>query len=171
MDAIKEAKEMVFAVIAALIIYNAASLLFETHVPVTAVVSTSMEHPTQFSEWWATKEREYAALNISKKDFLSYPYGEGMYVGDMVLVVNATVMKGDVIVYHPDAGCFANVRTSDTIIHRVVSTEPLLTKGDNNAAPDVKNGKSCIVSVEGKAVIGAPLLGYPRLLLFRIAGI
>jgi|SRR3989344_1713635 len=171
MDALKELKELAFAIIVALLIYQAASLLLGTRVPVTAVVSTSMEHATQFSEWWTTKEKEYLAFNVTKEEFLSYPYGEGMYVGDMVMVVNTTIRKGDVIVYHPESGCFANVKTADTIIHRVVSTEPLVTKGDNNAAPDVKEGKSCIVSVEGKAVIGAPLLGYPRLLLFRMTGI
>ncbi|MBI4014969.1 MAG: hypothetical protein HY365_03365 [Candidatus Aenigmarchaeota archaeon] len=171
MDVLKEMKEMIFAVAVALILYNAASLLFGTHVPVTAVVSTSMEHTAQFGGWWTMKEREYSAFNVTKEEFLSYPYNEGMYVGDMVLVMNATIRKGDVIVYHPATGCFDSVKTTDTIIHRVVSTEPLLTKGDNNPGPDVKNGKSCIVSIEGKAVIGVPLLGYPRMLLFRMTGI
>ena len=119
---------------------------------------------------------KYSQLNITREDFLSFPYKKGLYVGDIVIVKKTDdIKKGDVIVYHPAEGCFDNVPPKATIIHRVISTDPLVTKGDNNDNPDTLNrrmdGKTCIVAIEGKAIAALPLLGYPRTVLFRIAGI
>ncbi|MBI4018842.1 MAG: S26 family signal peptidase [Candidatus Aenigmarchaeota archaeon] len=172
----KELAEVALAVIVALAAYQTAALLLGTNVPVTSVVTGSMEHSVDFDQWWSMSETEYSKFNITREDFLSFPYKKGLYVGDIVVVKKSDgIKKGDVIVYHPYEGCFDNVPPKATIIHRVVSTNPLVTKGDNNDNPDTLNrridGKSCILSIEGKAIATLPLLGYPRTILFKIIGI
>ena len=149
----KEIAELALAVIIALAAYQAVGFLFGTTVPVTSVVTPSMEHSADFADWWDANNAKYSALNITKEDFLSFPYRKGLYVGDMVIVMKTNdLKKGDVIVYHPLNGCFEGISTKATIIHRLVSVEPLVTKGDNNPRPDMAGDKNCIVSVEGKAV-------------------
>ena len=171
MDLKKEVKELVIAVIVVWVIYQGISILLGTAVPVTSIVSSSMEHPLDLDEWWTENQEKYHKYEITKEEFNSYSFRNGLYIGDMIVVMNSEIKQGDVIVYHPKEGCFPKISSRDTIIHRVISVDPIITKGDNNRNPDLINGESCILSIEGKAILGAPLVGYPRLLLFWTAGI
>jgi signal peptidase I len=172
MDILKEFKEIIIAVILVLVLYNGLSFVLGTTVPVTSIVSQSMQHSSNFEEWWAFNEGKYSEFNITKESFSSFPYKDGLYIGDMIVVAKAEQINiGDVIVYHPADGCFPGISSKETIIHRVVSTDPILTKGDNNPSPDLFREKSCVTKIEGKAVLGLPLLGYPRLLLFQLTGV
>ncbi len=160
---------------------------FNTGTPVVAVYSCSMEHNT-YSNWWYycnsrpedvcgkdasginTQDFDqywdlcgdwYMQRNITKEEFTSFPFHNGLEVGDMVLVANTgDVEVGDIIV-------FATSYRQVPIIHRVVQDDPLLTKGDNNGSPD--NFGS--VTVYGKAIFRIPLLGWVKIMFTQLTGI
>ncbi len=160
----KDIAELITAFIAAWIFYQGLAFALGTPLPVVSVVSDSMFHGTQFEEWWSAKSGYYLGSGISRNDFLSFPFMNGLAQGDLLVVVRPDGIKaGDVIIYQPQHGCFS---TDGTIIHRIVKTEDgkYTTKGDSNPVSD-----RCTVKKEqilGKAAVIAPLLGYPRLALF-----
>lgn len=154
-----------------------------TETPVVAVESCSMEHSTinnwwyqcgplrpdevcgtsaagydvtNFDDYWKLCGGWYESRNMTKQEFESFPFGNGLDVGDMILVMNTEdVRTGDIIVFNQPL-------RQVPIIHRVYSVNgsAVLTKGDNNLSPD----PSATGKIYGKAVFRIPLLGWVKIL-------
>ncbi len=161
----RDAIEIVAAFAAAWVFLQGLGFALGTNMPIVSVVSESMFHTGMaFGDWWDAKAAYYTSRGIGRQDFVSFPFANGLAQGDMLVVIKPdNVNVGDVVIYQPQPGCFS---VDKTIIHRITGTENgrYVTKGDNNAGHD-----PCLVSKEqvlGEAVAVAPLLGYPRILLF-----
>jgi signal peptidase I len=150
------------------LIYPGLGLIFGTTFPVVAVVSDSMEHPSDFNSWWAQHEDFYLKQNITDIDFIRYPFKNGFNKGDIMVLIGTDPQKveiGDVIVYES--------KKRYPIIHRVINIRDtggeyyFETKGDNNPYQirsfdlDEKNVSSD--SYLGKAVFRIPWLGYIKI--------
>jgi len=88
-----------------------------------------------------------------------------LYPGDIVIATKPEKLNiGDIIIYH--ANCYA--LPNEDIIHRIIGfeDEKIITKGDNNLVKD-----PCPVEknqVKGKVIFTIPLLGWPKLLLYKL---
>ncbi len=159
--AYRDALEIVAAFIAAWIFYQLVGLALGTQMPVVSVVSESMYHNgIGFDGWWTARSGYYTEHGIGKQEFLSFLFANGLAQGDMLVTVKPDNLSvGDVVIYQPK-------NSKITIIHRIVGVAEsgYVLKGDNNQRED-----PALVSKEqilGKAVAVAPLMGYPRILLF-----
>ncbi|MFH1642318.1 MAG: signal peptidase I [Nanoarchaeota archaeon] len=150
------------------VVYPGLGFFLSTTHPIVAVVSGSMEHSSQFDNWWNLNEGWYSSKGITEQDFLSYPYKNGFNKGDIMILKGqdpSVIKLGDVIVFRSSR--------PDPIIHRVVKKWDekgvyyFQTKGDNN--PD--SIKSSYLDetrifeerLIGKAVFRIPLLGYIKI--------
>jgi hypothetical protein len=146
--------------------------------PLVAVVSSSMEHDGSFDTWWSsqavcqnkacTQEEFYAQHDISKEDFLDFRFKNGFNKGDvMILTSPKNINVGDTLVFFS--------RDGRPIIHRVISLQPLQTKGDHNVAQIVDmNINEKDVSQHpliGKASVRIPFIGYVKILFVSILSI
>ena len=86
---------------------------------------------------------------------MKWPFSDGFNKGDIMVLANPEEIKnGDVIVYKTN-------RIQYPIIHRAISTDPIIAKGDNNSREDnEKINKDMIV---GKAILRIPLLGWIKI--------
>lgn len=126
---------------------------------IVAIMSSSMEHSGMEDLYYDTY---FMNLNYSINDINNFAYSNGLNIGDVILVRqtnNYTV--GDIIVFYGEG-------FNDKIIHRIVSTDPLTTKGDNNI--DSYSFDQNITHVVGEVVLRIPFLGYPRWLMYLALG-
>lgn len=156
----REIAELVVAIALAWIALQAFGIVMGTGMPIVSVVSQSMYHQDNFSQWWAGHGKFYENINITEEQFLKLPMPNGFDRGDLLLVKNEAPKIGDIVIYF---------RGGITIVHRVVEITDTgyITKGDNNLGQDPPVAKN---QVGGKVIGGFPLLGYPRYLLY-LAGI
>ena len=157
-----------------------------TQTPVVAVFSCSMEHndynswfckikenevcgkdmsgydPTNFDDYWKLCGSWHETQNISKNKFESFPFTDGLEVGDMIIVLNTNDFKvGDIIIFDTDFRKYP-------IIHRIYADgSKILTKGDNNSGPDSFEK----TKIHGKAILKIPLLGWVKILFTEVTGI
>ncbi|MBN2421363.1 hypothetical protein JXB27_03740 [Candidatus Woesearchaeota archaeon] len=153
------------------LIFPAMGFALGSQFPMVAVVSSSMEHDGNFDSWWSsqaycgnricTQEKFYAQYNISKEDFQEFIFRNGFNKGDVMVLSSPSKLKaGDVVVF------FA--RDGRPIIHRVISLDPLQTKGDHNQDQienNLLNEKN--ISREnliGKVSIKIPWIGYVKII-------
>lgn len=154
------------------IVYPGLGLIFGTSYPVVAVVSSSMEHSSNFEKWWSSNENYYSEFGINKEDFSEYIFKNGFNKGDIIVLRGSKPEKttfGDVIVF--------NGGRKDPIIHRVIkkwyegNVYYFQTKGDNNARSisgmETKINENLIV---GKALFRIPFLGYVKILFVDFIG-
>jgi len=135
-----------------------------------SVVSSSMEHDGNFEKWWnsqayclnatCTQEEFYSQYNITEAEFKNFKFKNGFNMGDvMVLTSNKNIKVGDTIVFFAKDG--------RPIIHRVISLNPIQTKGDHNPTQiqtNVLNEKNVSgYKIIGKASFGIPLIGYIKI--------
>ena len=158
-------------VIVKFVIYPLLGLLFGTSHPIVAVVSSSMEHPNGFDEWWRSNSDWYEAYGFSKTDTKKWPFRNGFNKGDIMILKGKNVKyikNGDVIVFRGNS--------NDPIIHRVVkkdidNSEYLFqTKGDNNPDSFEGLGETDITEdkIIGIAVFRIPYLGWVKILFVDI---
>ena len=172
-------REILTALVFAVVFYQILSIFLSVSIPITSVVSNSMDHNNDFDRWWSSKIDIYKDYDFTKSDFQEFPFKKGINKGDLIIstgIKKEDIEIGDVIIYKPkDGNCFKGLTSDNTIIHRVVRIDDeIYTMGDsvNNNMEDVdSNEKSCIGNIEGKAILALPLLGNPRLFIFEIAGI
>lgn len=135
-------KDFIIAFIAAFLFIKFLGLLLATPMPVVSVVSDSMLYD--------------------------------LHRGDMLVLTNhGEITEQDIIVY-------LNKDVGYPIIHRVVGfvevdgEEKIITKGDNNERRDcwsqiIYNEDVCWSAsyddVKGKAILAAPVLGYPKIII------
>ncbi len=142
------------------IIYPGLGLIFQTALPVVAVVSSSMEHNGNFDQFWERQGSWYEENGITKEEFLTYPMKNGFNKGDiMFLYGSKNIRKGDIIVFKGSS--------QNPIIHRVVkiNNNGYQTKGDNN--PDSYKQLNEINinpdNVLGKAFLKIQYLGWIKI--------
>ena len=137
------------------IIYPGVGLVLGTEFPIVAVVSSSMEHNSNFNNWWSDNDNFYRSWNITKEEFQDFRFINGFNKGDIMVLANPEEIKnGDVIVYKTN-------RIQYPIIHRAISTDPIIAKGDNNSRED--NEKINKDMIDGKEILRIPLLGWIKI--------
>jgi len=142
------------------IFFPLLSLVTGSPLPLVVVESCSMYHDASFDDWWFQNGAWYEQSKISESDFLSYPFKEGLNKGDIILVWGrSSYEKGEIIIF--------NAQTTYPLIHRIISSEPIETKGDHNLGqlPIEKNIQED--AIMGKAVVRIPLLGWLKLIFFE----
>ncbi|HLD19471.1 MAG TPA: signal peptidase I [Candidatus Nanoarchaeia archaeon] len=143
---------------------------FGTSHPIVAVVSGSMEHDSNFDDWWAEQEKVYKPFGITKGDFEKFPMKNGFNKGDIIILFGVKpddLKKGDIIVFSAQN---SRVRP-DPIIHRVVSINgdpaTVQTKGDHNLgqirSPELDETNIKWTQVIGRASLRIPLVGYVKI--------
>ncbi|MBI4143777.1 signal peptidase I [Candidatus Woesearchaeota archaeon] len=150
------------------LVYPVLGFVLGTQYPIVAVVSCSMDHEAGFEKWWqspsikGTQEDFYSSYNITKQDFLRFPFKRGFWKGDlMVLGSPKNAKTGDVIV-------FFSKYTSQPIIHRVIAkNDEFITKGDGNNAPDPLMDRASKEQVVGKALLRVPFAGWLKVGLIK----
>ena len=153
------------------IVYPGLGFLLSTTHPVVAVVSESMEHNSNFNDWWEKSKDWYASNNIQKEKFMEFPLKNGFNKGD-IIVLNGkkpeNIMVGGIIV-------FWSAR-KDPIIHRVVKKWQendiyyFQTKGDNYKTNPVSINNMILDEtrisqgqIVGNAIFRIPFLGYIKI--------
>jgi len=128
------------------IFYPGLGFALGTSHPLVAVVSSSMEHPGGFDQWWGSGccmdnpklcliKKSQAELysewyGIGKEEFREFSYRNGFNKGDIMLLVGAESLEvGDIIVY-------VSEDYPEPVIHRIVrineTSKTYSTKGDHN---------------------------------------
>src|SRR3989338_7009491 len=68
------------------IVYPGLGFLLQTSHPVVAVVSESMEHNSNFDEWWDKSNKWYINNGIKKEEFVNFPLKNGFNKGDIMVL-------------------------------------------------------------------------------------
>jgi len=152
------------------VIFPVMAFMLGSIVPVVAVVSSSMEHDGSFDNWWSsqaycgaeicTQKQYYENIGITKEEFSDFEFKNGFNKGDVMILSSAENLElGDTIVYLAGNG--------KPIIHRIISLDPLETKGDNNVAQIFTQGldESQVSKnpILGKASLRLPFIGYVKI--------
>lgn len=143
------------------VFFPVISLFLGTSLPLVVVESCSMYHESSFDEWWLQNAPWYEDHRIKDYHFKEYPFKNGISKGDVIIVSGrGNYSEGDVLIF--------NSEYQYPIIHRIVTTDPLGTKGDHNGdqlAAEVDINSSQII---GKAVVRIPALGWLKLIFFEL---
>jgi len=140
------------------------------------VESCSMHHQGDFDDWWFRYGEQYDRFGISKEYFKTFSMPTGFNKGDIMFVWGRSNSKiGDIIVFTPNSESTAQ----HPIIHRVITTEPFGTKGDNGKTnPRQLDGSNTQrldetsikpEQIMGKAVARIPALGWIKLVFFEFS--
>ncbi|PIN96538.1 hypothetical protein COU56_00165 [Candidatus Pacearchaeota archaeon CG10_big_fil_rev_8_21_14_0_10_31_9] len=165
---------IVFVVLAFIVIkfifFPALTLTTGTSLPLVIVESCSMYHDKSFDLWWTENGEWYEDRNISKDKFEEYNLKNGFSKGDIFLVTRAKDIEiGDTII-------FLSGNAQRPIIHRVVSLDPIETKGDNNDRQFTQTNNAEKIDetnipqdkIIGKTtLIRIPFLGWVKLVFFE----
>ncbi len=131
-----------------------------TPLPLVVVESCSMYHEVGFDDWWNQNAPWYEQKGISEESFRAFSLRNGLNKGDIVFVWGrAPIDVGDVIIF--------NSVYQYPLIHRVVSLDPLETKGDHNAGQLDAERDIAPDQVLGRAVGKVPALGWVKLIFFE----
>ncbi|NCO11093.1 hypothetical protein CO038_03730 [Candidatus Pacearchaeota archaeon CG_4_9_14_0_2_um_filter_39_13] len=142
------------------VFFPAMSLVTATPLPLVVIESCSMYHNTDFDNWWEQNEAWYKNRRIDKAEFEEFSFKNGLNKGDIILLWGrGDYNPGDVVVFQ------AGLR--NPIIHRLVSENPLSTKGDNNAGQLAVEQDIDEEQVIGKSVARVPGLGWLKLIFFE----
>jgi len=142
-------------VIVKFLVYPGLGLLFNTPFPVVAVVSSSMEHNSNFDGWWENNKDYYFAKQITKDQFETFDFHHGFNKGDIMVLQGVKEYNiGDILVY-------STTYYNYPIIHRIIEKDPIITKGDNNNIADPKEVSE--TQIQGKAIVKIPLLGWIKI--------
>lgn len=142
------------------ILFPVISLISGTSLPLVIVESCSMHHNANFDSWWNQNGAWYEKINLSKSEFSEFTMKNGFTKGDVILVSSPKRIKqGDIIIF--TAG------TRYPIIHRIISENPLETKGDNNLEQLIIEKNISKEVVLGKAVGKIPFVGWVKLIFFE----
>lgn len=176
---------IVYALLGILLAYSinyVLGIVLNTSMPLVVVVSNSMSHfpnsyicgtfvtnyKNNFENYWLACNKSYERFNITKELFLTFPFKNGLEIGDVVVIVGSKEYKvGDVIVYQPKGSKYS-------IIHRIVAINEdgtYQTKGDRNNAQFPYEKSIEISQIRGKGIIRIPLVGLPRVFVNWVIGI
>jgi signal peptidase I len=148
------------------------SLATGSPLPLVVVESCSMYHETNYDDWYQKNAAWYEPKQITRSVFNSFPFKNGLTKGDIIFVWGYSKPKlGDIIIFKPNEDSNAK----NPIIHRVVSLDPLATKGDHNSEQLTKHNNMQALDetkinpdqVIGKSVFKIPVLGWIKLIFFE----
>jgi signal peptidase I len=155
-----------------LVLFPLLSLITGSPLPLVVVESCSMYHTSSFENWWSQNAAWYEEKGITEEEFKEYSLKNGFNKGDIILIVGSEKYeKGDIIVFNPNQDALSN----KPIIHRIISEEPIATKGDYNSDQLRKDNNNQKIDetkiypqqIIGKSVIKIPLLGWIKLIFFE----
>src|SRR3989344_1645259 len=110
------------------IIFPTLSFITASPLPLVVVESCSMYHSENFEKFWSNSKVWYENKDVQKEQFEKFTLKNGFSKGDIIIIWGRFEPKiGDIIVFEP-----GNTNTKHPIIHRIVSLNPIQTKGDNN---------------------------------------
>jgi hypothetical protein len=161
------ADAILILIIGNFILFPGIGMALNSDFPVVAVISGSMDHQDEdFNDWWLQKAQQYEIYNISQSDFENFYAENGFDKGDVLVIKGVPIAElkvGDVIVYSvPQRG--------DPIIHRIVSLDPISTKGDANSGQISFERAIPENQVHGKAVALIPYLGWVKVGAVELLG-
>lgn len=144
------------------VFFPGLSLITGTSLPLVIVESCSMYHHEDGFE--RTFESDvYENNGLSLADTGNWIFQNGFSKGDVIFVVGAkNVEVGDVIIFNGGA--------QHPLIHRVVSTDPIATKGDNYKTNSQQLSVEKSISenqLVGKALFKVPFIGWAKLIFFE----
>ena len=155
------------------VFFPVMSFITGTSLPLAIVESCSMYHDNKnFDSWWDNNVQWYENNKITKQDFESFTLKSGFSKGDIFFVLG--VKKEDIKV--GDVILFSSGNQNRVIIHRVVSLDPLGTKGDNNALQFNKMNNAEQIdetNIHDSQIVGRvtkgriPLLGWIKLIFYE----
>ena len=144
-----------------LILFPLLSFITNTSLPLVVIESCSMYHESSFDSWWQSNSNWYESKNINKEHFESYPFKNGLNKGDIIFVWGRSeYKKGDIIIFEAD--------TRYPIIHRIVSLNPISTKGDHNSGQLPIESSIDKEKILGKSIARIPYLGWIKLIFFDL---
>jgi len=178
---------IIIFVVIKLIFFPALSLIFGTSLPLAIVESSSMDHNSvitsganydlcgktfsnskffNLNEYWQECGSWYENKNITKEQFSEFKFKNGFRKGDIMIIFGKKTENlkiGDVLIF--------NGGSAHPIIHRIVSLNPLQTKGDHNAEqigirPDSKGIDETNIKesqIVGVAIAKIPYVGYLKI--------
>jgi len=147
-------------VIIKFIFFPTLSFITAAPLPLVVIESCSMYHAGSFDSWWNQNEVWYEDKKIIKENFEEFPFKNGLNKGDIILLWGRGEYKtGDIIVFQ--AGM------QNPIIHRMISEDPISTKGDNNLGQLDIETRIDEEQVLGKSIFRIPGLGWLKLLFFE----
>lgn len=115
-------------------------------------------------EYWQECGKWYEDKNITQEQFSNFPLKKGFRKGDLVIIFGKRdISLGDVIIFDSGKGT--------PIIHRVISLNPLETKGDHNSGQLIPGNNLNNINeigikqeqVIGTAVFRIPYIGWVKL--------
>ncbi len=158
------------------IFFPTLALITGTKLPIVIVESCSMYHDREFSKWWGFNRNWYDEHDIAENNFSQFPLENGFAKGDIFFVTGikrSEAKMGDVII-------FTSGNAKRAIIHRVVSLDPIQTKGDNNPSQftlemNEKSNPERIdeTNIQKSQIVGKviplkiPYLGWAKLIFFE----
>ena len=163
---------VLIVVIIKFIFFPGLSFFTGTQLPLVVVESCSMYHDSSFDSWWDKNAAWYESKGIIKEDFEGYRFKNGLSKGDIIFVIGTdNPKKGDTIIFVPNIE--SQQRTP--IIHRIISSNPIGTKGDNNIDQLKLNTNSKRIDetnisqdrIIGKSIFRIPYLGWIKLIFFE----
>ena len=162
------ADAIIIILIGKFLLFPGLGMVLGSDFPVVAVVSNSMNHQqVSIDDWWKQNSDLYSKYNISKSQFEQFYLEDGFKQGDVLVIrgVPADELEvGDIIVYS------TQVR-KDPIIHRVVSLDPIATKGDSNSGQISFERDISTEQIHGKAVFLVPYIGWVKVGFLKIFGL
>ena len=143
-----------------LIFFPALSFAFATQLPIVVVESCSMYHESEFNTWWEHNALWYKDVDILREEFEKFPFRNGLNKGDIVFVSGRGDYEvGDIIIFSSSY--------TYPLIHRIISENPLETKGDHNFGQLAEETEISKDAVLGKAVGRVPGAGWIKLVFFE----
>lgn len=143
------------------IFFPALTLITGSSLPLVVVESCSMYHEIPFDSWWEKNAVFYEQRNITKSDFESFKFQNGLNKGDIIIVWGKSDYKiGDTIIF--------NAGTQHPLIHRLIFQNPLATKGDHNSDQLSIEKSISEDAVIGKGIARIPFIGWIKLIFFDI---
>lgn len=135
------------------VFFPAISYLSATSMPLVVIQSASMSHTEKGFEKIFRTDTNYLDNSISLNDTFYWSFQGGLNRGDIVLIKPAdNVQIGDVILF--------KVNNGGMIISRVISENPIKTKGDNNPGLLYFENSISKDNIIGKADSRIPYLGW-----------
>ncbi len=142
------------------IFFPILSLATGSSLPLVVVESCSMYHEASFNSWWDSNSAWYQSKKIEKENFTSFGFTSGLNKGDIIIVWGHSNYKiGDITIF--------NSQTPNPIIHRIVSLNPIETKGDHNSGQLPIETNIQQEQIIGKAVAKIPIIGWLKLIFFE----
>jgi hypothetical protein len=160
-------------------------LIFQTSLPLAIVESSSMDHSAisvssttgieicgksfaksqslNSEEYWQTCGEWYTQnVNITKEEFQKFKLSNGFRKGDLIIILGkkpSNLKIGDILIF--------NAGRNHPIIHRIISLDPIQTKGDHNPAQLTEEKNIDPKQVIGVAVAKIPYVGWIKLWVFE----